>query len=426
MKSVQDNLSRYTNDDRAERVQCALYQLGSCMAMGLGWTHFRSGNLSSAESDLLAGQTLLRVSGEDILRRAYADLLLGSVYRARAGTQGNQQPLLNQAIGLLKGALRVFEERGHILYRGRANCSLAIAFALTDQPSMLREGIRYATKAENDARVVSDWECCCQAYVANSRIHSKIYSFEKAMLYARLAEQEATRTDQDLALVEALIAQGEVCFSEGQSATGVKSTRAYRRAIDSYRVALRLGEQNPRQVAVCNLHLARTHLKLLEREVARRYFEEFSTGQPQVENGYILATAKQIRDELYPEKDVLVLDIKNAQLSKKVYTALEEKLRRFLINRVQLSQNREEAIQELGISRQTYYTWKRTFAETLADEESKNRENRGKSVAGPFGTELPDDNRTVSDKPLGTKRPGSGLDALAKAGSALTKNAPLF
>jgi tetratricopeptide (TPR) repeat protein len=268
---------------------------------------------------------------------------------------GSQKEMLPKAIQLIQRARGEFQKHGHVFYQGRSNCALALTCALYDDDARLNEGTRFAEYAAVDARATTDWECLAKALIAHSRIERKLRRLSRAMELARHAETEAEDHDQGLLCIEAKIAQGEVYFAEG-------TEEAYSKAIACFRKALSMPDPDVRQQAASHVHLARTHLRLGDRERARLCYEEFRRLERDVQNGFVLVLANEVNRELHPHKDTLLLDATRLPVDGKgLYTSLEDRLRKFLIERALDSKNREKAIAELGISRQTFYTWKKAL-----------------------------------------------------------------
>jgi hypothetical protein len=158
--------------------------------------------------------------------------------------------------------------------------------------------------------------------------------------------------------MEASIAKGEVHYAIGISRGDSEETQLHA-AVQAFRTALKIGGRSPRYLAVSYLHLARTYLRLSNRELAHVYFAKYSQLVSDVQNGFTLDLAAKVREELFP-RDLLVLDPLAVEPGRGVYATLEEQLREFLLKQYQ-EMNRIEASERLGISRQTLLNWHKTI-----------------------------------------------------------------
>ena len=103
----------------------ANWTVARCLVFGLGRNCQLRGELRAAESLILPGLVLLRNTG-DWIQRAYAELLLGKVRRAKAGR--NEQAL-ESATTILRRAYEIFVRSGHNVYQARAARELGLAYS---------------------------------------------------------------------------------------------------------------------------------------------------------------------------------------------------------------------------------------------------------------------------------------------------------
>ena len=115
-----------TSDDERkmfeqQRLLCH-WTIGRCLAPGLGFVDYTTGRLSSADTLLSAGYSLLRGTG-DVIQRAYATLLMGAVGRARAGNDIND---LQNSIVLLDDGAKVLKQHTKLTLRASYERALAV------------------------------------------------------------------------------------------------------------------------------------------------------------------------------------------------------------------------------------------------------------------------------------------------------------
>ncbi len=377
MQYVQRHLVSRATTDHAH-VDFCLYRMANILALGLGWTYLRSGALSSAKSCLLTAQPLVELAlKHDKLRRSHFLMLLAMVFRAEAGTLAEENTKLNQSIRLLARAARTFKDvgdYGHRLNLSRVHYELAVANANgPNQKNLVRAGV-HARLSERYAKESEDGESWCLAKLIASRIQRRwldsqaeilprqeqLRILRHALSITEAAETKARETGQVLAEYEAFIEQGEVMSSMGMLDDKSPSP-FYQAALRKFNGAL---DRAPgwRHKSVCKLHLARTHLRLRDSVKAWSYFKEYKSDEPQITNGFILSFAKMVEHEL--EGAYFIIDPRRIESGVNIYSELERELRHFLVRMVQESDKKEDALRRLGVSRQTYFNWKRQFDES--------------------------------------------------------------
>lgn len=367
MKDADDRLRLHIEDDptaaNAEaESKLANWAIAKCVTFGLGWIRYTRGQISSAEPLISVGRTLLRGT-KDSLHTTYADLLYGSIQRARAGMDPDR---LKKAVQILEKARYTFGKWRHTVYAARAAYELSLAFLQLRDPARAREGmleVRKAAAERNDRR----W--LCNSRIVESRILREEGSADKALETAQLAVRDAEFARERLCHIDALIACGEaILASVAARQQPVKMGREFNEAQRYFEEALSLASasNNAKVKAICYVHLARMFAQAREYSRAHAALRRYEALKKEVESGFVHDIARRVYDEL--ELD-FVIDSTSTQTLK--YDFWRERLQEFLLRQAQKTAkegNVSAVADALGISRQTLYTW---LAATRRDQKSR-------------------------------------------------------
>jgi hypothetical protein len=324
----------------------AHWTVGKCLALGLGWIAYTTGQLSAAAMLLSAGYTLLRGTG-DGLHRAYAKLLLGAVERAAAGDDPQR---LAKAIETMEDAKMGLES--HPTFKLRATYDLALAYYRLPRCRVdarraigeLKAGL--SGKGQRSARWMST------ALAVESRIERLEGNLERAETLANraVACAESAPPEHNAINAEALIALGEVFRDKALEARSHRSKKidfSSDHAIDRFEKALALASDNPKIAAVCHLHLARTYC---ERDAIREAQIEYAAATavtPIVEHGFVKALADTVAREIRIRNCFFVSADSPSLMRKQLVRDLEEYLLAQAKNR---RKTLKEAAKLLGVA----------------------------------------------------------------------------
>ena len=347
------------HSDEAERAKeettRANYEAAKVLALGVGFTLATRGLLKEARLNVMTALLMLASTG-DVLRSAYARLLLASIERAEAGFDATR---LRRTMEMLKGPRRVFLQYHHPRYVSRVEYELALAklyLAQAIAPTSPAESRRYCAEAERDIRRVLNssqtsgndrWEVLC--YIVSSRVARLKGDASHAAEFARRALASAASVSNDIQ-AEAHIAYGEVCLSAGK----VKD------ALANFKTALSLAVGNFKAHGACQLHLADAYLTDGNVQKAVEHFELWKTIRDHVQHGIVRDMATEIEQRITEAARSWLLLPLDRSLN---YAEHERTLRSFLIAKAAARGKGVDAIaNQLGIKRATYYNWVRELA----------------------------------------------------------------
>lgn len=278
----------------------AHWTIGKCLALGLGWIAYTTGRLSPAAMLLSAGYGLLRGTGDGV-HRAYAKLLLGAVARAEAG---DEEERLRDAIAVMRDAAQGLEE--HPIFSLRASYELALAYSrLKDERPKARSEINRLKDGlgrTHSLSVRARWTSA--ALVVESRVERLDGDLSRARQLASQAVSQADAAGKSHTEVqaEALIALGETLLAQAVLAenSGRKTQGANCRqdAIDRFRGALSLARDNPKVLAVCNLHLARAYGQRGSLGEALEARAAAKAHEPSIDHGFVRKLAEEVDTEI--------------------------------------------------------------------------------------------------------------------------------
>jgi tetratricopeptide (TPR) repeat protein len=292
------------------------WTVGKCLALGLGWIDYTTGQLSSASGLLSAGYALLRATG-DVVHRAYATLLIGAVERARAG---HDEAGLEAAITILRDGSSVL--RAHPRFELRASFELALAYyRLPKYQQQAQEEIRILKTHFNSSPTARSARWHSAVLVIESRMMRRAQNYDgavsRAQLAIRLAEKARGSAERPAdVLAEASIAMAEAQLAQAESGVGdIEASHLRRLAISRLQRALSHGGDNAKIRAVCELHLAHAHRMAgayLDAQLARARAAEWLRS---VEHGFVKDLAQRV-DHLMDDHVAFFLDGRTAPLTK--------------------------------------------------------------------------------------------------------------
>ena len=380
-------------DSDAERIAQeetrARYEAAKTLSLGVGFCQFMQGRLQEARVNVLTAIIMLAPI-HDVLRRAYAQLLLGSIKRAEAGFRVKE---LTDAIEILEKPHLDFIRFQHPRYTSRAEFELALAHLYR---AMARQGPASSTlKAADDyqqantyinrvlefSRSVPDWRWESAALIVMSRIARSraalVSPQESAMciLSAQQRAQEAlalaNKLDQDIGLrVDAEIACGEALMAARPCATGDIA-----QATEHFQNALNLGRKNPKLEGISHLHLAEANLANNNIRKGLEHWDHWEHVSDHIQHGILHDIAKRVQGLIKETKQAWYVAPVHESLN---YEGHARSLRTFLLNQAEARHDTVDAISaSLGIKRATYYNWVNERDESEPSRSTQDPSSRG-------------------------------------------------
>jgi hypothetical protein len=340
-RAVHKRKTGATNADEAEAFSG--HKVATILALGVSWCHYTQGALKSAlYAELVPAVIILRPS-KDVLNRAYAEVIRGSIVRALTGNTTD----LAEAREDVKDARLVFVEHGHQHYAAGAALELALLALAEDN---IGEARKHLTQLKEAGLEGSRWKY--GAMIVESRILRREAKNAHAYDIADQAYGLAKARRDVLGQIDALVARSE-------------SNDSPRAAIADLTTALDLngsvgGESwgfNPKVHAICHLHLVRHYVELKNISDALASFGEWDRVRDRVEHQSIHQLAGEVA-ALLDKSERLEFRASDG-LNYKVHS---RRLREFLLRQARMKHHTQEDIRSaLHISRGTLNKWMREF-----------------------------------------------------------------
>lgn len=331
-----------------EEIDNANYKTAICVGLGIGWVDYNRGLLASAATMVSTAKVML-VATEDEINKAYLDLLDGSITRSLAG---NDPIKLAESIRLVEKALATFKKHGHVSYLGRASYELALGQLYLGNLSLCAAALHDLKESIKP----DDHRWLCKSLIVESRMERRNKQASRAEELANEAFGIAQNFEQEANQSEALIARAESRINQG----------LYQGACEDLKLAIEIGTSggsgvraiaNPKVEAVCNIHLARAYARQRDRRRALQHFDRWLQLQSFVEHRLIHNLGKEVQNEINSLRQDFVISVEESHLN---YEEHEKNLRKWLVDRAKDKDTEKQKIaQDLGISRQTLYTWEK-------------------------------------------------------------------
>jgi tetratricopeptide (TPR) repeat protein len=358
----------------------ASYEVAKILALGIGYCQKAQGLLHEAHVNVQTALVMLSPV-RDVLRKAYAQLLLGSIERAEAGFDVKK---LNEVIESLAAPRLAFLGYHHQRYVSRADYELALAY-LYRARGLQASGVAvdaerdYAEAEDRIKRVLSfsktkagDWRWEALSLVVRSRIArgrtahlpdaQRKRDIKAAREYAQQALTRARDLDQDTLLrLDAELAAGEAMMA---------FARATPEDLDKARMhfeeALSRAKNNPKLIGVVHLHLADVSLRNRDLRKALGHFDQWELVRESADHGVVREMAREVRRRIDEAKETWFTASAHETLNHKQH---DRRLREFLLNRASaLYEDAYTIAEKLGIKRATFYKWQKEFRqETRVD-----------------------------------------------------------
>lgn len=328
------------NDASNEREQAAISRgIGLASALGLGWLDLVRGRLREAEAFIAIGRSLL-LRTNDWVNKAYINLLYGSLQRLKAGYDSEK---LQKAITILEGPYNDFA--AHLPYRARAAHQLALAYFYRSDYEI---SMSYVEQVRKISEAIGDAWWLCNGLIMQSRIARKMHDLTAAVELADTALEKAQGAKEQLAEVDARIANGEAHLE----------LKNYGLAEEQFKNASNLGGAANGQVrAVCHLHLANTYLKQDLLRDAEQHINAWSQLKSDVENEVVQDQGRRLEAEFKIRMSDFIVSRQVPTLN---YDEHVKRLRDFLIDEARRrygNRSTESVAKELGVTRQTIHNW---------------------------------------------------------------------
>ncbi len=330
----------------------AKYRLAKALAIGLGWICYTEGSLKMARPLIAVARALLAENDKEAIIKAYVDVIDAA---ARISAHGDDLDQVEKALETLHTSYRVFDERKHLAYRGRATNELALAYL---RRSWLDSGRRdrdlqdawdYAEKLKESSKG-NKGRWYCNALIVQSRIHR----YRKNHAGARDAAQDALDNAPDkFSRIDAHIALGE-------AQTGLADDKLgdCKDAVQNFHAAIQEGGENPKVLSVCRLHLARAYARMNRLADADDNLDKWRSVRAQAENAFVHGLARDVEREVEELKDDFTLRLKLENLDP---TECEDNLHLWLIKWARCKAGPEatedEVARILGVVKTTIRNW---------------------------------------------------------------------
>jgi tetratricopeptide (TPR) repeat protein len=288
---------RRTDPLRADEAeQFSAHKVSVITALGVAWCNYTQGALQAAMfTNLVPARAILRQS-QDVLNRAYADVIGASITRGLAGSDAS---VLEQATQDVTLARDVFAAYGHEHYEAGATLELALLALARKNKIEARKHLERL----RELAAGSDFRWRRAALIIESRIQRREGDTPGALSTATRALKLARKQGELIGQLDALIARSEsYTASEGDNATASEGDNA----IEDLKQALRLNARsshdpagrNPKVYGICHLHLVRHYLARHNLYYALASFAHWQSVRDRVEHRSIHEKAEQLAKEL--------------------------------------------------------------------------------------------------------------------------------
>jgi hypothetical protein len=365
----------------------ASYEVAKILSLGVGYCQKAQGLLHEAHVNVTTALVMLSPV-RDVLRKAYAQLLLGSIERAEAGYDVDK---LDEVIKSLAAPRKAFVRYHHPRYVSRADFELALAHlyranALQTSGAAV-DAQRGYTEAEDHIKLVlktstdaGDWRWEALSLIVRSRIArgrtahlpdaQRASDIKWARLYSQQALARACELDQDTYLrLDAELAAGEAMMAFGNA-----SPADLDQALKHFDEALSRAKNNPKLIGVVHLHLADVYLRKKDLRKALGHFDRWELVRETADHGVVRAMAQAIRRRIDEFTETWFTASSHESLDHKYH---EKRLREFLFNQASTRDEDVDTIAEkLGIKRATYYKWQKEFRKETAADNARAKASR--------------------------------------------------
>jgi len=343
------------------------FQIGRCLALGLGWVAYAEGNAKLGEALIIAAQSLLTRSNEGVISR-YVGVVHTSIERSAYADTVEKMSVCLQKLEMARDA---FNSAGHRPYAVRTEWELALAYLraadLNKRRAEQLESVGEIAKShehknavkrllsavtesanamEDYARQTQMLTWSCQARLIKSRALSITGEF-------RQAEEEA---DSAISIDPDGPYTPEALIARGYARLGLQE---FQGALSDFRETQRLGSGIPKVAAGAHLLMALAAAAMRDLHSAQLYFGEWQRGEQWVESAFLTRLANDVRETISRlQGDFRVVF---SEKTMEAPEALHRKLNRWLVlwARERASNNVEKARKLLGVSKQTFYNWER-------------------------------------------------------------------
>lgn len=340
-----------------EAFAMASHKSAISLALGLGWLSYTTGSLNKALGYVLPARVLL-LPTQDVINKAYIDLIHGSILRSLAG---DDKEKLKAAVALIRRAYKAFESHGHRAYRARAAWELSLAYLYggdyTSADKFRREADGIATK-NPDAKTQEDWRWVCNSLVVGSRIRLRQCNLTDAQALASDALKLALEHKETLCQIDAHIARAEARLKTDRPAARQDLLQALELNKALRPTAIRSAETtNPKIEAVCNLYLARSYIWDREGRRALDYIQRWRELQNVVEHFNVRELASSVEADLGNLHTDFVIPANTPNLDRKEH---EKSLHNWLLQEAAYRERKQEdQNRQIGITRPTRAEWER-------------------------------------------------------------------
>jgi tetratricopeptide (TPR) repeat protein len=357
----------------------ASYEVAKILALGIGYCQKAQGLLHEAHVNVKTALVMLSPV-RDVLRKAYAQLLLGSIERAEAGFDVRK---LSEVIESLAAPRSAFLRYHHQRYVSRADFELALAYlyrarALQASGAAVDAEKDYAEAEVHIKRVLKfsekagDWRWEALSLVVRSRVargrtaHLPDAQRESDIKAARADAQGALKRARDLDQDTLLRIDAELAAGETMMAFAHASPADLNVARLHFEEALSRAKNNPKLIGVVHLHLADVYLRKGDLRKALGQFDQWELVRESADHGVVREMAREVRRRIDEAKESWFIASARESLNHKHH---DRKLREFLFNQASAHDEDVETIaKKLGIKRATYYKWQKEFRqETRVD-----------------------------------------------------------
>jgi tetratricopeptide (TPR) repeat protein len=318
--------------------------LTAIFVVGLARNLLARGELTRALRQTLIARTLM--PKRDRVYLAYLDFLKGATLR-----QLNDLP---KAIACLLRAVEVFEQENHERYFQRARYELAKAYynqrSFEAAIATLIRQLKGTPSFTGDLHTQHRWKA--SKLILEARIAYELHDYAAAATNAEAAHgalRDFPAKSSDLrALIQ--IERAKVALKLGKFDDAVTHCNTG--------LALKTDDANDRGWLL--LVLTEAHLLRREIDSVNASFDRWKKIEPSVENYHILEYADQLRPRVEREASSFYVAFDATDAADLNYDALWNKLRYFLVRRVQEGHKGEKIetqAQILGVSRQTLANW---------------------------------------------------------------------
>jgi tetratricopeptide (TPR) repeat protein len=333
------------------------------LSLGLSWMFVQKGQLLSARL-LVTTARILFEGTTDALRKAFCQMLIGTIERSEAGRDPDK---LDVAIANLQKASNSFSKLDHDRYGAIASFYLATSHF---QRSQYEEAEKFARAAALARPGDLRWEV--NSRIVLSRIYREKGAWAEAINFATTACNMADGGPHHDCKVDAMVALGEAQFKAGEHA----------KALHTFTTALSLSRQmaNPKWVGACHLHVAESHIAAQRTAQAEKHLKEWHNLAPQIQNGFLQAMADDLErkiDEMSKKDFFISRDASPDELDpRKQKKRLDDWIRQQVMDRTDA--NSTKTAELLGVSRQTMYNNRKPKQSSKFTSQEANLEQRGK------------------------------------------------